>query len=191
MIGFFRLVLVVLLLVVVAMTAAVLAIHFAIHGAEVAIPDFKGLTLADAGRRAASAGLSLHVENKLYSTCIPPARIANQSPVAGAVVRRGWRVWLTESLGPQKLAIPDALGKDQRIAAIEIRRADLQTGSVATLPLPGANPGSVIAQSPQPDASGVASPVVNLLLAGSADAPSSPAWVMPDLTGQLFTSAAL
>lgn len=191
MIGFFRLVLVVLLLTVVAMTSAVVTMHFAIHGAEVAIPDFKGLTLPDAGQRAAAAGLSLHVENKLYSTDVPAGRVANQSPLPGAIVRHGWRVWLTESLGPQKIAIPDTLGKDQRIAAIEVRRADLQTGSVATFALPGAEPGSVIAQSPQPDASGVASPVVNLLVASPGATLPPPAYVMPDLNGQLFTSAAL
>ncbi|HTW48607.1 MAG TPA: PASTA domain-containing protein [Acidobacteriaceae bacterium] len=192
MIAFFRFVLVVLLLVIVAMTSAIVTMHFAIHGAEVATPDFRGMTLADAGQRAAAAGLSLHVENKLYSTDVPEGRVANQSPLAGAIVRRGWRVWLTESLGPQKLAIPDTLGKDQRVASIEIRRADLQTGSVASFPMATAEAGTVVAQSPAPGASGVASPVVNLLVAAPPSAaPTSPAYVMPDVTGQLFTAAAL
>jgi eukaryotic-like serine/threonine-protein kinase len=191
MIAFFRFVLVVLLLVIVAMSSAIVTMHFAIHGAEVATPDFRGMTLADAGQRAASAGLSLHVENKLYSTDVPEGRVANQSPLAGAIVRRGWRVWLTESLGPQKLAIPDTLGKDQRVASIEIRQADLQTGSVASFPLASAQEGAVVAQSPSPGASGVASPVVNLLVATPPTAPQSPAYVMPDVTGQLFTAAAL
>jgi eukaryotic-like serine/threonine-protein kinase len=192
MIAFFRFVLVVLLLVIVAMTSAIFTMHFAIHGAEVSIPDFRGMTLADAGQRAATAGLSLHIENKLYSTDVPEGRVANQSPTPGAMVRRGWRVWLTESLGPQKLAIPDTLGKDQRVASIEIRRAELQTGSVASFPLPLAQAGAVVAQSPAPGASGVASPVVNLLVAAPpATVAPSPAYVMPDLTGQLFTAAAL
>jgi eukaryotic-like serine/threonine-protein kinase len=192
MIAFFRFVLIVLLLVIVAMTSAIVTMHFAIHGAEVSIPDFRGMTLGDAGQRAATAGLSLHVENKLYSTDVPEGRVASQSPAAGAIVRRGWRVWLTQSLGPQKLAIPDTLGRDQRVASIEIRRAELQTGSVASLPMPSAQAGTVLAQSPAPGASGVASPVVNLLVAAPpAAAPSSAAYVMPDVTGQLFTAAAL
>jgi eukaryotic-like serine/threonine-protein kinase len=190
MIAFFRFVLVLLLLVIVAMASAMVTMHFAIHGAEVAIPDFRGMTLADASERAAGAGLSLHVENKLYSMDVPEGRIANQSPAAGAMVRRGWRVWLTQSLGAQKLAIPDTLGKDQRVAAIEIRRAELQTGSVAAFPMPFAEAGSVVAQSPAPGASGVASPVVNLLVAAPA-APPTAAYVMPDVTGELFTAAAL
>jgi eukaryotic-like serine/threonine-protein kinase len=191
MIAFFRFILVVLLLVIVAMTSAIVTMHFAIHGAEVATPDFRGLTVADAGQRAASVGLSLHIENKLYSTDVPEGRVANQSPLAGAIVRRGWRVWLTESLGAQKLAIPDTLGKDQRVASIEIRRADLQTGSVASFPGASAQLGTVVAQSPEPGASGVASPVVNLLVAAPPTAAPEPAYVMPDVTGQLFTAAAL
>ena len=192
MIGFFRFVLVILLLTVVAMTLALVTMHFAIHGGEVSIPDLKGMSVADAGQRAASRGLTMQVENRLYSADVPAGRVANQSPAAGAIVRRGWRVWLTESLGPQKLAIPDVKGRDQRFATIEIRRAGFQTGTVAEMPWPGAQPGAVIAQSPEPNASGVESPVMNLLVA-SEDSGSQPAGglVLPNLEGQVFTSAAL
>ncbi|HLJ76598.1 MAG TPA: PASTA domain-containing protein [Acidobacteriaceae bacterium] len=190
MIGFFRFLLVILLLTVVAMTSAIVTMHFAIHGAEVSVPDFRGLTLSDAGQRAARAGLTLHVENHLYSTDVPAGRIANQSPPAGTIVRGGWRVWLTQSLGPRKIAIPDVTGKEQRLASLEIRRAGLQVGSIAILPQPGAQAGTVIAQSPAADASGVASPVVNLLVAGpQAAAPAAPQFVMPDVIGQTYSAA--
>lgn len=192
MIGFFRFVLVILLLTVVAMTSALVTMHFAIHGGEVSIPDLKGMGVADAGQRAASLGLTMQVENRLYSADVPAGRVANQSPAVGTIVRRGWRVWLTESLGPQKLAIPDVKGRDQRFATIEIRRAGFQTGTVAEIPWPGAQPGAVIAQSPEPNASGVESPVMNLLVA-SEDSGSQQAGglVMPNMEGQVFTSAAL
>lgn len=192
MIGFFRFVLVVMLLMVAAMTSAIVTMHFAIHGAEVSIPDLRGMTVADAGQRAAALGLTLEVEKHLYSADVPPGRVTNQSPVAGAMVRRGWRVWLTESLGPQKLAIPDVKGKDQRFATIEIRRAGFQTGAVAAMPWPEAQPGVVIAQSPDPNASGVESPEMNLLVAGPVDEEQAQSGVvMPNLEGQVFTAAAL
>ncbi|MGA7523112.1 MAG: PASTA domain-containing protein [Acidobacteriaceae bacterium] len=191
MIGFFRFILVLLLLVVVGMTSAILTMHFAIHGAEVAIPDFRSMTVPEAGQRAASLGLTLHVENRLYSAEIPAGRVANQSPAAGATVRRGWRVWLTESLGPQKIAIPNLLGKDQRIAAIDIRRAGLSTGIVAVMPWPDAQPGVVFAQSPEPNASGAEGPVMNLLVAAPPVQTLPPdSMVMPQLVGQGFTAAA-
>ena len=190
MIGFFRFLMVILLLTVVAMTSAIVTMHFAIHGAEVAVPDLHGLTLTDAGQRAARAGLTLHVENHLYSVDVPAGRVANQSPAPGTIVRSGWRVWLTESLGPQKLAIPNVAGQEQRVATIEIRRAGLQIGTIATLPQSGAEPGTVIAQSPVANATAVAGPVVNLLVAGPQTPPTPPQFVMPDVLGQPYTVAA-
>lgn len=189
MTGFFRFVLVLLLLTVVAMSSAIVTMHFAIHGAEVTTPDFTGMTLQDAGRRAAAAGLSLHVESRLYSADVPAGRVLEQSPAAGAIVRRGWRVWLTQSLGPQKLAIPDLTGQDQRLATIEIRRAGLEFGATADLPWAAAAPGTVIAQSPQANATGVATPTVNLLLAAPATGADG-GEVMPDVEGEIFTAAA-
>ncbi|HEY1498684.1 MAG TPA: PASTA domain-containing protein [Acidobacteriaceae bacterium] len=192
MIGFFRFVLVVLLLTVVGMTSAIVTMHFAIHGAEVSIPDLRGMTVADAGQRAAGLGLTLQVENRLYSADVPPGRVTNQSPVAGTLVRRGWRIWLSESLGPQKLAIPDVKGKDQRVATIEIRRAGFQTGTIAAMPWAALQPGAVIAQSPEPNASGVESPVMNLLVAAPAEeGEAQGGLVLPNLEGQVFTAAAL
>jgi len=192
MIGFFRFVLVVLLLVVVAMTSAILTMHFAIHGAEVQVPDLKGMAVADAGQRAAQLGLTIQVEHHFYSADVPLGRVASQSPGPGTPVRRGWRVWLSESLGPQKLAIPDVRGKDQRFATIAIRRAGFQAGVVAAMPWPGTEPGAVIAQSPEPNAEGVESPVMNLLVAAPLDATEGEGGVvMPNLEGQIFTAAAM
>lgn len=193
MIGFFRFVLVVLLLTVVAMTSAIVTMHFAIHGSEVSIPDLHGMTVADAGQRAAGRGLTLQVESRLYSTDVPLGRVASQSPVAGTLVRRGWKVWLTESLGPQKLAIPDVKGKDQRFATIAIRRAGFQVGTVASMPWPAVQPGTVIAQSPDANAAGVESPAMNLLVAAEPveGTGMQGGFVMPNLEGQVFTAAAL
>lgn len=195
MIGFFRFLLVLLLLTVVAMTAAIVTMHYAIHGAEVSVPNFKGMDVTEAGRRAAAEGLAIHIENKLYSADVPPGSISNQSPVPGTVVRRGWRVWLTESLGPQTMAIPSEVGKDERLAAIDLRRAGLQLGIVARLPLAdapaGSQPGTVIAQSPQPNASGVERPLMNLLVASEDDSQLHNGLVMPNLVGQPFAAAAL
>jgi beta-lactam-binding protein with PASTA domain len=190
---FFRFVLVLLLLTVVAMISAIVTMHFAIHGAEVSIPDFKGMTLGDAGQRASAEGLTLQVESHLYSTDVPVGRVASQSPVAGTLVRRGWRVWLTESLGTKKLAIPDLKGKDQRFATIAIRRAGFRVGTVAEMPWPQAQPGTVIAQSPEANAAGVESPIMNVLVAAEPQeaAPEGSAFVMPNLEGQMFTAAAL
>ena len=189
MIAFFRVALVVLLLCVVTLLSAVTTMHFAIHGAEVPVPDFRGLTVVDATRKAASQELNLTVDNRFYSTEMPSGRILTQSPASGAIVRREWHVRVTESLGPQRIAIPKVIGEPERTATIAIRRAGLDLGNVAHMPYPGASAGAVIAQNPASDAAGVERPSMSLLVADAS--PTAPdGIVMPELTGQLFVTAA-
>jgi beta-lactam-binding protein with PASTA domain len=178
------------MLAALALFSAVATMHFAIHGAEVTVPSFKGLTVTEATDKAASLGLDLSVDNHFYSVDIPDGHVLNQSPVAGTVVRREWHVRLTESLGPQRVAIPDLTGSDQRLASIQIRRVGLEFGATAEMPYAYAPAGTVIAQNPPPDAAGVERPSVSLLIAAPPlDANSG--MVMPDLTGQMFAQATL
>jgi len=186
----FRFLLVLLMLAGLSLLSAIITMHFAIHGAEVTIPNFKGLTIAQATSKAASLGLNLSVENHFYSVDTPAGHIAAQSPAPGTVVRREWHVQLTESLGPQKVAVPNLIGLDQRAASIQLRRASLDLGTTAQMPWAYDPPGSVIAQNPAPGAAGVARPTANLLLAAPSDT-TTPAFVMPNLVGRNFTSAAL
>jgi eukaryotic-like serine/threonine-protein kinase len=189
MIAFFRVAFVVLLLCVVSLISAVTTMHFAIHGAEVSVPDFRGLTVVDAMRKAASQEVNLTVDNRFYSAEMPSGRILTQSPASGAIVRREWHVRVTESLGPQRIAIPKVIGEPERTATIAIRRAGLDLGNVAHMPYPGASAGAVIAQNPASDAEGVERPSMSLLVA-DASAAGADGIVMPELTGQLFVTAA-
>lgn len=189
MIRLFRFAMVVLLLCVVALLSAVTTMHFAIHGAEVSVPDFRGLTVADAMRKAASLELNLSVDNRFYSAEMPSGRVLTQSPASGTVVRREWHVRVTQSMGPQRMAIPNVIGQPERAAMIAIRRAGLDLGNVARMPYAGAPAEAVIAQNPAPDAEGVERPSISLLVA-DADAAAPEGVVMPDLTGQVLATAA-
>jgi eukaryotic-like serine/threonine-protein kinase len=184
----FKFGLVVLMLVVLAMLSAITTMHFAIHGAEVKVPAFRGLTVAEATDKAAEAGLNLTVDNHFYSVEVPAGRILNQTPKPGTVVRREWRVGLTESLGPQRVAIPNLTGLDQRVATIQIRRTGLELGTIGEMPDAYTTPGTVIAQNPGPDAAGVERPMVSLLIA-VANLDTGGGMVMPDFTGQPLSAA--
>lgn len=185
----FKFAVVVLALAVLAMISAVVTMHFAIHGAEVTVPSFKGLTVAEATEQAAALGLNLTVENHFYSVEIPAGRILRQSPAPGTVVRREWRVRLTESIGPQRVAIPNLTGSNQRLASIQLRRMGLEVGPTAEMPYAYAPADTVIAQNPTPDAGGVESPLVSLLIA-TPPLEGSGGIVMPDFTGQSYSAAA-
>jgi eukaryotic-like serine/threonine-protein kinase len=181
-IRFFRTTSLVMALVVVAMLSAIATMHFAIHGAEVQVPTLKGMTVAEARSQAAGMGLNLNVDNRYYSADVAAGHILTQSPAAGTVVRREWQVRVSESLGPQKVDVPDTVGSDERLAALRLRRVGLEVGVTARLPFGGAAEGSVIAQDPPAHAQGIAQPSVNLLVAAPDDE-TPDGYVMPDLGG--------
>jgi beta-lactam-binding protein with PASTA domain len=179
----------VLALAVLAMLSAIVTMHFAIHGAEVTVPSFKGLTVAEATEKAASLGLDVAVDNHFYSVEIPAGRILSQSPGTGTIVRREWQVRLTESVGPQRVAIPNLTGSNQRLASIQVRRLGLEVGPTAEMPYAYAPADTVIAQNPAPDAAGVERPLISLLVAAPPIEVSG-GMVMPDFTGQSFQATA-
>ena len=136
----------------------------------------------------AGLGLNLDVDNRYYSGDVAAGHILSQSPVPGTVVRREWHVRVAESLGPQKVDVPDTVGQDERVAALELRRAGLEVGEIARLPFPRAAEGTVVAQDPPAHAQGIEQPSVNLLVAAPDDA-TPDGYVMPDFTGWPIASA--
>ena len=185
---FFRMLLLALVLMTVALISALTAMHLAIHGREVAIPKLVGMSPVEAERAGAASGLLLVVERQFYSPDIPEGKIMTQLPPPGTKVRRGWSIRVAQSLGPQRVTIPDVTGGSERIAELNIRRRGLSLGSVAHVNLPDAPLDQVISQSPPPNASGVSAPKINLLVSDGAEPPT---YVMPNLTGQPLGSAML
>ena len=151
--SFLRFAILALTLVLVALGSALTAMRFAIHGQEVEVPALVGLSPVDAGRLVSGLGLQLEVERQYYSPQIAEGRIMSQLPLPGAKVRRGWQVRVAQSLGPQRVAIPDVTKQSERAAEWNIRRRGLDLASAAEMQLPGIPADQVLAQSPPPNAS--------------------------------------
>ena len=179
--SFFRLVLLALVLLVVALVSALTAMRFVIHGREVAVPNLVDKTPAEARRIAEESGLELEVEREYYSPDVPEGKILSQLPPVGTLVRRGWGIRVAASLGPQRVHIPDVLGESERAAEMNIRRRGLDVSAVAEVPSPTAPGGQVLAQSPPANANGVSAPMISLLV---ADPAPPQAFVMPNFIGQ-------
>jgi beta-lactam-binding protein with PASTA domain len=187
-VNFFQVASLVMGLVAVALLAAVTTMHFAIHGAEVQVPALKGMTVADARSETSGLGLNLMVDNRYYSGDVAAGHILTQLPASGTVVRREWLVRVAESLGPQKVDVPDMVGRDERVAALTMRRVGLEVGATARLPYARASEGTVLAQDPPGHAQGIARPSINLLVAAPGDqAPDG--FVMPDMVGRAVDTA--
>ncbi len=170
-----------LVLMAVALVSALTAMRLAIHGREVKVPNLIGMTPAQAERACYGAGFPMAVENRFYSNQVAEGRIMSQAPPAGATVRRGWRIRVAESLGPQRVSIPDLVGESGRAAEINLRRRGLELGTVALIHVPDLPPDQVVAQDPPPNASGVSSPRVNLLVTAPMHAR---ALIMPEFVGR-------
>jgi len=178
---FFRYVLRVLVLLVVFMVSALTAMRFAIHGRQTTIPKVLGMTSLQADRALADRGLLLDRGDRFFSSEVPEGRIVSQAPGAGEQVRRGWRVKVAESMGPQRVTIPDLAGGSERASEMNIRRRGLELGSIATATIPGASPDQIVAQSPPANATNVSAPKISLLLAAPEERNS---FIMPDLAGR-------
>ena len=185
---FFHVVLGALAMLAVALFSAFITMRLAIHGREVKVPNLAGLSLSDASKKASSMGLRLNLENRFYSADIAPGTVLAQSPAAGTTVRREWAVRVTESLGPQQVAIPDVMGQSERAASVNVRRLSLDLGTVAHLAAAG-EAGMVLAQTPNANAVGVDRPRVSVLLSAAEEAQTE-GFVMPSLVGLTLAGAA-
>jgi eukaryotic-like serine/threonine-protein kinase len=185
---FFRMLLLTLVLMTVALVSALTAMRLAIHGREVTIPKLVGMSPFEAERVGAASGLLVVVEREFYSADVPEGKIMTQMPPPGAKVRRGWSIRVAQSLGLQRVAIPDVTGESERAAELNIRRRGLALGSVAQVSLPDSPEDRVISQSPPANASGIAAPKIHLLVSAG---PEPASYVMPNLTGQPLGSATL
>src|ERR1700678_3568719 len=181
-VNFFQIASLVMLLVAAALFGALVTVHFVIHGAEVQVPALAGMTVADARSQTAGLGLNLTVDNRYYSSDVAAGHILTQSPAAGSVVRREWHVRVAESLGPQKVDVPDTVGKDERVAALTLRRVGLEVGTTVQLPWSKSPEGTVLAQDPPAHAQGISPPAVSLLVVAQGDE-AADGFVMPDLVG--------
>jgi hypothetical protein len=175
-----------LLLLLIALFSALGAMRFAIHGREVRVPALRGMTVLQAQETANGSGLIVVVEDKFYSPDVLVGKIISQAPPANSKVRRGWRVRVAESLGAQRVAIPDLIGQTERAATINLRRRGLDVATVAGVPLPGVAPDQVVAQVPPPSATELTSPKVSILLAQPVQAPR---YVMPNFVGRPLADA--
>lgn len=176
----------ILALILVMFLAAGITLRLALHAGEVRIPELAGLTVAEASDAALRGSLDLNIENRLYSTTVPAGRILSQAPAAGSKVREGWQLRVVESLGPQQVTIPNVVGAPLHQATMDLRRAQLDLGSVIHLDAPGSSD-FVLAQNPPPDA-GIDQPRISLLLSSTASEAAN-GFVMPSFVGMSFPAA--
>jgi eukaryotic-like serine/threonine-protein kinase len=181
-----RFLLLALMLLVVALVSMLTAMRLAVHGREVAVPDLAGKSPVEARKILEAIGLQIEIERQYYSASVPEGKIISQVPAAGTRLRRGWQIRAAESLGPQRVAIPNLIGQSEHAADINILRRGLEIGAVTRMQMSGSPPGQVLSQAPTANASSVSAPKINLLI---TDSVQPQAFVMPNFVGQPLGTA--
>jgi serine/threonine-protein kinase len=176
-----------LLLAALCVVAFFVAFWFAftatIQSGSVSVPAVTGRTLEEAQGDLAGLNLEFVLDSGLaaHSEEVQLGRVVRQEPRQGSAIKKGGLVRVGISLGPARMVLPDLTGRPLQEAELSLRGIGVEIADLATAGVPGAEPGTVAAQSPS---EGVPSPPdtrVELLVAGPG---SRPAWVMPDFTGR-------
>jgi eukaryotic-like serine/threonine-protein kinase len=176
-----RLLLMAGVLMTVAVISAITTIKLTIHGKQETLPNLVGLPVEKARNAVGAIGLDLDVEDRLYSDKIPADAVVSQMPAAGTSIKPQQQVHVLLSLGPQKVSVPDLIGRSIRAARITAVERGLTIGDVAALYWPQAELNQVVAQDPPPATTDLQSPAVNFLVSlGSTPV----AYVCPDFQGK-------
>ncbi len=143
---------------------------------RVELPNVIGTLVDDAARRLEALGLKLAVVGKQESDA-PEGSILAQSPATGERVARGTSVAVTIAIArPRTTIVPSVLGMREEQAKAELDAAGLVLEIAAVRPTPGAEPGTVVEQTPAEGEEVRLGAAVSVLLA-SAD----PTTEVPDV----------
>ncbi|MCL2354045.1 MAG: Stk1 family PASTA domain-containing Ser/Thr kinase [Defluviitaleaceae bacterium] len=120
-------------------------------GAEVAVPDITGLTIAQATTAFANVDLYLNAESSEFHNSVPQNHIISQNPMPGASIPAGSTVYITYSLGTHPDAamstVPNLIGLTETQARSQILTSNLTIGEVTTGESATHPQGTVISQS--------------------------------------------
>ncbi len=168
-------------LMTVAVVSAITTIKLTVHGRQETLPSLVGMPVDQAQNLVRGMGLALDVEDRLYSDKIPPNAVVSQMPAAGTSIKAEQVVHVLLSLGPQKVSVPDLVGRSLRAARITAVERGLTIGNVAWLYWPTDQPNQVVAQDPPPATTDLQSPAVNFLV---SNGPLPVAYLCPSFLGK-------
>jgi len=182
----FRLFVLFMVLVAVALLSAITTIRLTIHSGEEKAPNVVGLSLEEAQRLAGTGGLGIKVEDHRFSSRYAENHVVSQVPAAGDSTKAGQDIHVLVSLGTPRVNIPELVGESVRAAQVTAVQRGLTLGDVAAVYWAGTSVDQVVAQEPPPSAEPARSPSVNLLVSLGE---SSPEFVCPSFVGMAIGEA--
>jgi len=149
---------------------------------EIMVPKIEGKSLQDAVEILSLAGLGIMKESEEFNSKLPPETVIRQSPQAGMTVREGKIIKVVLSKGSELVFVPDLKGKPLKVAELEIRKRQLQTGKIDQIYSLRFDKDIVIKQNPAPET--VVEKNTSIDLAISLGNPPEGIILMPDFKGK-------
>ncbi len=100
-----------------------------LHGQEITVPDFSGMSVQKAMRTAGSAGVRVEVTDSIYVKRVPKGSVVRQEPKPGQMVKTGRCIMLTiNAITPKQVPMPNLVGYSLRSANAELVSRGLTLG---------------------------------------------------------------
>jgi serine/threonine-protein kinase len=95
-------------------------------------PELVSLSKAEAEAQADRGGFTLRYAEPRYDDKIRRDAVLAQDPASAERIVKGGTITLTLSLGPERVPVPDVVGKDFELAEEDLRNAELEVAKGAT-----------------------------------------------------------
>ena len=132
---------------------------------KVAVPDVTGYDVTLAQQVLGAAGLTVSRTDSVQAPNVPPGLVVVTRPPASSVANPGTGVVLVVNRGAPTIPVPDVVGMSLSDAREKLEEAGLVVGAVTRRRVSGANPGTVIGQSPSAQTLAAPGLVVDLVVA--------------------------
>lgn len=101
------------------------------HGQEFAVPDFYGMSVAEANEAASGMSLRLVISDSVYIRGMERGAITRQNPEPGSKVKKNRRILLViNSVSPRQSIMPSLTGFSMRQARAELSANGLNIGKL-------------------------------------------------------------
>lgn len=148
------------------------------------VPQVIGLNMQEAEQKLEDVGLDIKIVDQKPNDTVPAGHIIDQDPLAGARAKKGDAVNVTISLGVETTKVPTLIGLTIDKAKEELRKAELQLGSVSHAPSSSVAPGKIMRQSVDPGITVSKGSTIDVVVSQGV-----PKVIMPDVVGLSFEDA--
>lgn len=105
------------------------------HGKELSVPDFYGMTLDEAQKKADKIKIRIEVIDSVFNNNRPRGTVIEQNPIAESKVKKNRRIFLVvNAFTPEKVKMPNIVGVSHRQAEVVLKNVGLEIGRLIHIP---------------------------------------------------------